>query len=257
MRSLKFIIVVLSTLICFNLGPARSACLDLEKENTLSFSGMLTFHIFGGPPYNGGVTKGDTPEPGYILKLDSPICVVGDEFVDPSDKIDRIQVYPESDQDKARAVAEGLRRLVGVHVRVEGKSPFGAHTGHHHAPLMLPITRVDKDTDPTDSYGTAMTTVQGFYLALAAGSGKEAVAFLVPEKRRSGPLSAEAITRFYGRLDEPLSLIDVSPISPNEYRVRYTFVAHRSKRCEGEALVRTVRIQNENLISSIRALNGC
>jgi hypothetical protein len=101
-----------------------------------------------------------------------------------------------------------------------------------------------------------MTTVQGFYLALAADNGKQAVAFLVPEKRQSGPLSANAITKFYGVLDEPLSLIDVIPIASNEYKVRYTFVSHRTKRCNGEALVRT-QLKGENLITSIQSLSGC
>ncbi|SDO07520.1 DUF4431 domain-containing protein [Afipia sp. GAS231] len=256
-HSLRFLAALIVTLTGLNSGPARSACLDVKKESPVTFAGKLTFRIFGGPPYNGGVTKGDTPEPTYILKLDRPVCAEGDDFVDPADKIDSIQVFPEWDQNKASTLSERLRRLVGTRVRVLGKSAFGAHTGHHHAPLLLPITSVERDVDPTDAYDTAMTTVQGFYVALAAGSGDEAVAFLVPEKRRNGPFSADAITKFYGHLDEPLSLIDVNPVSSNEYRVRYTFVARQPKRCDGEAIVRTTRVQDENLISSIRALNGC
>ncbi|MBR0776940.1 DUF4431 domain-containing protein [Bradyrhizobium diazoefficiens] len=256
-RSLKSAAMLLAAAMSLHAGPARSACLDVGKDNPVSFVGTLTFRIFGGPPYNGGVTKGDTPEPAYILKLDRPICATGDEFVDPATSIDSVQVYPEWNQAGSDAVAERLRRLVGMRVRVEGKSPFGAHTGHHHAPLLLQINRVERDTDPTEAYDTPMTTVQGFYLALAAGSGEAASAFLAPEKRRSGPLSADAITKFYGRLDEPLSLIDVSAVSAHEFRVRYTFVARRPKRCDGEALVRTVRLRGENLISSIQALNGC
>jgi hypothetical protein len=257
MRSLKSAAGLLAAAMFFHGVPARGACLDVTKAGPVSFVGTLTFRIFGGPPYNGGVTRGDTPEPTYILKLDRPICATGEDFVDPANSIDNVQVYPEWDQDKSGAIAERLRRLVGMHVRVEGKSAFGAHTGHHHAPLLLPINSVARDADPTEAYDTPMTTVQGFYMALAAGSGEQASAFLVPEKRSRGPLSAEAMTRFHGRLDEPLSLIDVSPVSANEFRVRYTFVARQPRRCDGEALVRTVRLHGENLISSIQALNGC
>ena len=238
-------------------SEARSECLDVASPKPVTLRGTLTFQIFGGPPYNGGVTKGDTPEPTYILKLDQALCAQGDDFLDPGTKIDRVQVYPEYDSRGASALYSKLRALVGTRVRVEGKSAFGAHTGHHHAPLLLPISMIDRDRDPTEAYDTAMTTVQGFYLALAAGSGDQAARFIVPEKRANGPFSAAAMTRFYGALDEPLTLQDVTPVAQDQYRVRYTFVASASKRCNGEALVKTVRIRDENLISSVQALNGC
>lgn len=256
---LKSAVVVLTTSISYlaSIEPTSASCLDLRRNDTLSFEGTLTFRIFGGPPYNGGVTRGDTPEPSYILKLDRAICVTGDEFLAPDEMIDVVQVYPEAERDNSGAVSFKLRSLVGSRVKVVGNSAFGAHTGHHHAPLMLPITAVDRDVGATAGYGTAMTSIQGFYLALAAGDGNEAVRFLVPEKRSSGPLSAAAITGFYGRLREPLSLLNVKPTGPSEFRVRYTFVPASLKRCEGEAIVQTVRLQDENLISSIRTLNGC
>ena len=102
-----------------------------------------------------------------------------------------------------------------------------------------------------------MTTVQGFYLALSAGNGEEAVKFVVPEKRSSGPLSAIAIRNFYSNLVEPLTLIDVVPTRPDEYRVRYTDVAPSRGRCDGEALVRTTKLNGLNLIDSIKAISGC
>jgi len=182
---------------------------------------------------------------------------MGDEFVDPKNAIDQIQIYPEFSATENRELSNDLRRLVGKRVRVEGKSPFGAHTGHHHAPLLLPITHIESASDPTESYGTAMTTVQAFYLALAAGNGDEAASFVIPQKRRVGPLSANAITRFYRNLDEPLTLIEVVPIRQDEYRVRYTFVARAPRRCDGVAIVRTTRMNGENFISSIKTLNGC
>jgi hypothetical protein len=42
--------------------------------------------------------------------------------------------------------------------------------------------------DPTEAYGTAMTTVQAFYLALAAGNGDEAARFVIPQKRIEYPI---------------------------------------------------------------------
>ena len=102
-----------------------------------------------------------------------------------------------------------------------------------------------------------MTTVQAFDLALAAGSGDEAARFVVPEKRATGALSADAMTRFYRDLEQPLWLIDVSRLGADEYKARYRFVARGQRRCDGAAVVRTVARNGENLISSIKALNGC
>ena len=137
----------------FCLAPeANAACIDLKQANKLSFEGMLNYRIFAGPPNYEDVRKGDTPEPTYILTLTEPICASGDEFVDPGDKFDQVQIFPgSSDKAAAQALSRDLRRLVGKRVVVEGASPFGAHTGHHHAPLVLPITRISVASDPAES----------------------------------------------------------------------------------------------------------
>jgi hypothetical protein len=165
-------------------SEASAACIDLKQANNLSFEGILNYRIFAGPPNYEDVRKGDAPEPTYILTLPEPICASGDEFVDQSDKFNEVQIFPESSDKAAQALSRDLRRLVGKRVIVEGTSPFGAHTGHHHAPLMLPITRISVASDPTESYGTAMTTVQAFYAALGAGNGEEAVKFVIPRSDR-------------------------------------------------------------------------
>jgi hypothetical protein len=36
-----------------------------------------------------------------------------------------------------------LKKLVGKSVAVEGNGALGAHTGHHHAPLLLPINKIN------------------------------------------------------------------------------------------------------------------
>jgi uncharacterized protein DUF4431 len=71
-----------------------------------------------------------------------------DDFVDPKQMIDSVQVYPDADGAKAAAISRSLRGNVGRRVTIEGKSPFGAHTGHHHAPLLLPITKIEATRDP-------------------------------------------------------------------------------------------------------------
>jgi hypothetical protein len=201
---------------------ANAPCIDLKQTSTLSFEGTLSYSIFAGPPNYEDVRKGDTPEPTYILKLDAPICATGDEFLNPNDRFDKIQVYPADSGVAGRLLSRDLRRLAGRRVMVEGNSAFGAHTGHHHASLLLPVTNIAIPFDPTKGYGTAMTTVQAFYMALGAANGNEASKFVVPEKRSSGAFSPGAITNFYSKLIIPLTLLDGQAVNSNEYRVRYS-----------------------------------
>ena len=232
-------------------------CIDLKQTASFSFEGTLSYSIFAGLPNYEDVRKGDSPEPTYTLKLDTPICATGDELLKPEQRFDKIQVYPAKSGAAGRFLSRDLRRFVGKRVVVEGKSPFGAHTGHHHAPLLLPITEISFPHDPTKAYGTAMTTVQAFYMALGVGNGDEASKFVVPEKRSSGTFSPSAITNFYSRLIFPLILIDVIAVTSNEYRVRYTYVAPATGRCNGESIVRTTKINGLNLINSIKSIGDC
>jgi hypothetical protein len=125
---------------------AAAPCIDLKQSQTVSFEGSLTHKVFPGPPNYEDVRKGDKPEPAYILQLRKPIYVSGDESLDPKQQIDRIQIFPESADDKP--LWNALRKLAGKSVKVEGSEPFGAITGHHHAPLLLPITKIA----PTDHH---------------------------------------------------------------------------------------------------------
>lgn len=99
-------------------------------------------------------------------------------------------------------------------------------------------------------------SVRAFYAALGDGDGEAASARIIPEKRRSRAFSPDAITRFYGRLAEPLRLTDIEPVAPNVYRVTYRYAAGRSK-CDGTAIVRTVDRDRQTLIRTIDAGNGC
>jgi hypothetical protein len=102
--------------------------------------GTLTREVFLGPPNYRDIRKGDKPELAYILRLSKPICVSGDEFIDPKRKIDRVQMFGIGRQGAGfveRTPQAG--RQIGERRRAE---PFGAHTGHHHAPLLLPIAKI-------------------------------------------------------------------------------------------------------------------
>jgi len=247
----------LTLLLSVHILPAEAACIDLKQTRGISFDGILSYRIFAGPPNYEDVRKGDTPEPTYILTLDAPTCAAGDDFLTVDKGFDKVQIYPAEAEGARQGLWRDLRQLVGKRVSVEGKGAFGAHTGHHHAPLLLPITRISIAFDATRAYGTAMTTVQAFYLALGAADGDEASKFVVPDKRSSGPLSAKALTNFYGKLIVPLTLLDIVPLGSDQYRVRYSYVAASSGRCNGESIVRTIKINGMNLVESIRATGNC
>jgi hypothetical protein len=98
--------------------------------------------------------------------------------------------------------------------------------------------------------------VRAFYGALGAGNGAAASSQVIPEKRSSGAYSPEAMSRFYGRLPEPIRLTRVVPLAGDGYRVTYHYSTGRSH-CSGSAIVRLTNRRGRDLIHSIQALNGC
>jgi hypothetical protein len=120
---------------------ANAACIDVKQTDRLSFQGTLSHKIFPGPPNFEDVRKGDAREPAYILTLDAPACAVGDDFLNASESFDRIQLLPNDARPDPK-LSRTLRRLVGKRVSVQGASAFGAHTGHHHAPLLVSVKSI-------------------------------------------------------------------------------------------------------------------
>lgn len=105
------------------------------------------------------------------------------------------------------------------------------------------------------TFAEAQTTVEAFYRALEVGNGQAAAEMIVPWKRK-GTFAPAALSRYYGRLSEPLRLVEVSYISQNLFEARYTFV-ERNRRCDGRARITTTLVGELNLIESIRSLSGC
>jgi hypothetical protein len=118
---------------------ANAACIDVKQTDRLSFQG--SHKIFPGPPNFEDVRKGDAPEPAYILELDAPMCAVGDDFLNASESFDRIQLLPNGARPEPTS-SGALQHLVGKRVSVQGASAFGAHTGHHHAPLLVSVKSI-------------------------------------------------------------------------------------------------------------------
>jgi uncharacterized protein DUF4431 len=140
LHRLAFVVVVSAML---GIGsPANAACIDVRQKEPLAFKGTLNYRIFPGPPNYENVKKGDKPEPAYIIKLDTPICAIGDEFLDGKETIDQIQLLMDDSSQSGRTLWQSLRQIDGKRVAVSGKSGFGAQTGHHHAPLLMTLVGI-------------------------------------------------------------------------------------------------------------------
>ena len=209
--------------------------------------------MFPGPPNYEDVQQGDTPEPTYVLKLDQPICIQGDNSADPKVMFEKVHLVgmPET--------WSTLKANVSNRVVVTLKDQMPAHTGHHHEPLVAWVTSVTaaaKKLGFLDEYGTAATVVRAFYEALGDGRGETAAMMVVLEKRSKGPFAPDNLTRFYSHLEEPLRLLEIQQVGADTFKARYHYSTHGSA-CDGESLVATTRREGKWFIESIKTLHGC
>lgn len=103
---------------------------------------------------------------------------------------------------------------------------------------------------------TAVALVSEFYKALEHGDGRAASARVIAEKQASGPFTAQALTNFYGDLDEPLRLLSADDAGPMQVKVRYRYRSGR-KLCNGQAIVSLVQTSEGIRIERIRSSSGC
>lgn len=108
-------------------SPAAADCMKSGSEEIAE--GYLSLGRF--------TDAADRPETAYILTLPVPACL---DDPDPEFQVrsaNTIHLY-SSDGD----LHERLNGLVGMTVFVRGR-PFGAHTAHHHAPIVMDISEID------------------------------------------------------------------------------------------------------------------
>lgn len=118
-------------------AEAQKTCLNLtQTRSQATVSGMLTVHLFSGPPNYESIAKGDAEERTFILELPSRLCADDGEFIRPNASFDRVHVGASDD-----VILSVLKAAIGKTVTVRGEA-FGAHTGHHHAPLVLMANQV-------------------------------------------------------------------------------------------------------------------
>ena len=74
----------------------------------------------------------------YILTLAQPACLDATDDDDRVAPTREIQIYSTDANVHARIAAQ-----VGRVVRVVG-NPFGAHTAHHHAPIVMNLSAIER-----------------------------------------------------------------------------------------------------------------
>ena len=137
------ILLVLAALLA-GAAPAapRNGCVDVRvrgaQDSPVSLSGRLERHVYPGRPNYEDITRGDEPEPTFILVLDYPICIDdGGEFADPHRRFTRAHLFTSEDRLLPR-----MRAGVGHRIRIHG-SGFASFTVHHHAPLVVRVTQIN------------------------------------------------------------------------------------------------------------------
>lgn len=119
---------------CTRPTPRATACLRYGPD-TVRVSGTLRRLTFPGPPNYEDVRTGDEPETGFYLEPAAPLCSAGgsdEELGGPHSDIRLIQLVLDS------AGYATLRPQLGRSVALQG-TLFEAHTGHHHAPVLLDV----------------------------------------------------------------------------------------------------------------------
>ena len=118
-----------------------SGCLSYEPS-VVELRGTIISQTFPGPPDYTSIRGGDRPEVYWLVVLSDPICVDQDKAdpdLNPAQKdIHKVQmVFRDVNIYKTQ------KDLVGKRVVAKG-TLFGAHTGHHHTPVLLTVSTLTK-----------------------------------------------------------------------------------------------------------------
>ena len=114
---------------CIAGAAAQAACLKANEPGQTA-EGRLTSVRISIPDYR-------LKEQAYILRLSADACLEGSDEHDKVGRSNRIHVFAMDD-----ALRRRLGAAVGKLVRVSGQA-FGEHTAHHHAPIVMSVSRVE------------------------------------------------------------------------------------------------------------------
>lgn len=123
---MKHRLVLACLAIILGAGSAHAAC--MKPMTGQRAEGRLTVGRFS--------DAAGRPETAYVLRLKRPVCLDGAEDDDARKGTRTIHIFSPND-----GVARKIQRLVGRNVVVFGE-PFGQHTSHHHAPIVMTVAEI-------------------------------------------------------------------------------------------------------------------
>lgn len=140
-RAIIGLSLLLSLIItCPGQAAEGTSCLRYEPS-VVKMTGALVRRTFPGPPNYESIHQGGKPETYWLLDLTQAVCVDEDKAepdLNPAQKdVRRVQLVLD---DKAYKTHKDL---VGKRVVATG-TLFGAHTGHHHTPVLLTVNTLAK-----------------------------------------------------------------------------------------------------------------
>jgi len=121
---MRLLLPIALTLLVLAPASAYAVCLQAGQATTI-IEGVLSEGTFR--------DANNQPEQAFILTPLMPTCLAGDDHIDESEQVGKIQIFSSNDQ-----MAQNIKNFAGKDVFVQG-APFGAHTAHHHAPIVMDI----------------------------------------------------------------------------------------------------------------------
>lgn len=120
--------VVLAGLVTMAAGAPSAHAQCMQAMTQTRAEGRLTVGRFA--------DAAGRPETAYILQTSASVCLDDAEDEDATKGTRKVQIFsPDA------SLARQIQGLVGRNVVVFGQ-PFGAHTAHHHAPIVMTVSEI-------------------------------------------------------------------------------------------------------------------
>jgi hypothetical protein len=125
----------------YGLTQNLPVCLSYEPS-VVQLTGTIIRKTFPGPPNYESVERGDKPEVAWLLVLSQPICMEQDRK-DPDLNPAQMDIRKIQLVFRDATAYQTQKELIGKKVLASG-TLFGAHTGHHHTPILLTVNTLAK-----------------------------------------------------------------------------------------------------------------